>query len=307
MENRHAYCIIAHHDPVMLCVLVTMLDHPLNDVYILIDGKVDIKPFLIVKTHKSRVCFLADRISVEWGNPSQIDAELLLLEYASSHGNYSYYHIMSGQDLPLYSQDYIHEFMDTPYPRFEFVSVNQPDEVNLKDIEYKTRYYHFFVKSLSDTEHSFSHFWHYYLHAVIVNIQKLIGIKRKYPFELKKGLHFASITQEFVGYLLSKKDSIRRVFAHTLCADEIFLQSILWNSPFRENLYVREHNAPGNMRKVVWINHKAIVWKKSDYNQLITFPELFALKFSSQDPELLLLIAEHNGCRDAVQAVLTHR
>ena len=58
------------------------------------------------------------------------------------------------------------------------------------------------------------------------------------------------------------------------------------------------------MRKVVWIKHKAHIWKKDDIDDLLSFPELFALKFTSGDPELLLQIAEHNGCLEAVQSIL---
>ena len=304
MENRHAYCIIAHTDPVMLYVMVAMLDHPLNDIYIHIDRRVDITPFLSVKTRWSKVCFLPQRLAVEWGNTVQIDTELLIFEYACNRGPYTYYHMMSGQDLPLRSQDYIHEFMDKEHPHTEFVTVNDENPDYLQDLDYKTRYYHLFVKSLSDTNHSFSHYWHYFLHGLAIKVQKLLGVRRTYPFELKKSLHFVSITHEFLTYLLSKKDFIKKTFAHTLCCDEVFLQSILWNSPFRDHLYTRADGGVGSMRKVVWVNHKAHVWNSGDINDLLSFPELFALKFTSGDPGLLLMIAEHNGCLEAVKSIL---
>lgn len=304
MENRHAYCIIAHTDPVMLHVMAAMLDHPLNDIYIHIDRRVDITPFLSVKTRWSKVCFLPQRLAVEWGNTVQIDTELLIFEYACNRGPYSYYHMMSGQDLPLRSQDYIHEFMDKEHPHTEFVTVNDENPDYLQDLDYKTRYYHLFVKSLSDTNHSFSHYWHYFLHGLAIKVQKLLGVRRTYPFELKKSLHFVSITHEFLTYLLSKKDFIKKTFAHTLCCDEVFLQSVLWNSPFREHLYTRADGGVGSMRKVVWVNHKAHVWNSGDINDLLSFPELFALKFTSGDPGLLLMIAEHNGCLEAVKSIL---
>lgn len=286
----------------MLFVMVAMLDHPLNDIYIHIDKKTNIHPYLGAKTKWSRVFYLPKRINVEWGATSQIEAELLIFEYALNHGNYSYFHMMSGLDLPLHSQDFIHDFFDNKYPGREFVTIDPaPDQ---RDIEYKTRYYHFFVKSLSDTQHSFSHYWHYYLHAATIQVQKLLGIRREYPYEFKKSVHFVSITRAFVEYLLSKKDFIRRTFAYTLCGDELFLQSILWESPFRKNLYPTTDNCPGGMRKILWEHNKARIWKERDYEALITSPELFALKFTSEDKELLLLLAEHNGCLDAVMPIL---
>lgn len=304
MEHRHAYCIIAHTDPLMLRVLVAMLDHPQNDIYIHIDRRVDIAPFMSVKTRWSKVFFLPQRLAVEWGNPVQIDTELLIFGYAHDHGPYSYYHMMSGQDLPLRPQDSIHRFMDEEHPHSEFVTVNDEGPDYLQDLDYKTRYYHFFVKSLSDTNHSLSHYWHYFLHGLAIRIQKLLGVRRKYPIELKKSLHFVSITNEFLSYLLSKKEFIKKTFAHTLCCDEVFLQSILWNSPFRDRLYTRADGGVGSMRKVVWINHKAHIWNKGDIDELLSCEELFALKFTSRDPELLLMLARHNGCLDAVKSIL---
>lgn len=302
---KHAYCIIAHQDPVMLHVLVAMLDHPLNDIYIHIDKKVDIRPFLGAKTKWSDVTYLPNRINTEWGGTSQIDVELELFEYASSHGDYSYYHLLSGIDLPLHNQDYIHDFIDnTNYGR-EFITVNREDEELLRDLEYKTRYYHFFVRNLSDSQHSFSHYWYYYLHAIAVKVQQLLGIRRNYPFEIRKGSNWVSITRQFVAYLLTNKSNIKYIFRNTLCADEIFLQTLLWNSPFREKLYQPEDKIRGNIRNIKWENHKPYIWKVKDYDSLISSRQLFARKFTSQDKDLLLLMAEHIGCRDAVQAILT--
>lgn len=302
---KHAYCIIAHQDPVMLRVMVAMLDHPLNDIYIHIDKKVDINPFLSISAKQSMVCFLPGRISVEWGGTSQIEVELMLFEYAFNHGDYSYFHMMSGLDLPLYNQDYIHDFIDNKNNGSEFVTINQEDEGYLKDLEYKTRYYHFFVRNLSDSQHSFSHYWHYSLHAIAVKVQQFLGIRRNYPFEIRKGSNWVSITRQFVAYLLTNKNNIKYIFRNALCADEIFLQTLLWNSPFREKLYHPEDHIHGNMRNIMWVNHKPYIWKEKDYDSLLSSRKLFARKFSSQNKDLLLLLAKHNGCLEAVQAVLT--
>ena len=289
----------------MLRVMAAMLDHPLNDIYIHIDRKVDITPFLDIETKYSTVNFLPERIKVEWGGTSQIDVELLIFEYALNHGNYSYFHMMSGQDLPLHSQDYIHDFIDNKHPGCEFVTVNNEYESDLRDLEYKTRYYHFFVKNLSDSDHSFSHYWHYYLHALAIKVQRLVGVRRHYPFPLKKSLHFVSVTKAFVTYLLSKKDLIKRTFVHTLCADEIFLQSILWNSDFRGKLYSPPSpKCVGSMRKILWVNHKAHIWNIDDYDSLVSSEDLFALKFTSDDKSLLLKLAQHNGSYEAVKAII---
>lgn len=289
----------------MLRAMVAMLDHPLNDIFIHIDKKIDKKPFQVGKTKWSNVMYLPNRISVEWGGTSLIDVELRMFEYAFYHGDYSYFHLMSGLDLPLHSQDYIHDFMDNKNNGSEFITVNKEDEELLRDLEYKTRYYHFFVRNLSDAQYSFSHYFYYYLHAIAVKVQQILGIRRKYPFELKKGSQWVSVTRQFVAYALSKKNYLKKNFRNTLCSDEIFLQTLLWNSSFRKKLHQPEDKIHGNMRNILWVNHKPYVWKKNDYDYLISSGQLFARKFSSQDKELLLLMAEHNGCLEEVKAILS--
>ena len=49
-----------------------------------------------------------DRVPVNWGG-SQIRAELSLLKCAVKK-KYDYYHLVSGADLPIKTQDEIHQF-----------------------------------------------------------------------------------------------------------------------------------------------------------------------------------------------------
>lgn len=43
------------------------------------------------------------------------------------HGPYAYYHLLSGQDLPIKSQDYIHQFFEEHQGK-EFVGINHGEE-----------------------------------------------------------------------------------------------------------------------------------------------------------------------------------
>lgn len=48
---------------------------------------------------------------VSWGSYAQVETELLLLRQALGRGC-SYYHLLSGECLPLRHQDEIHSFFD---------------------------------------------------------------------------------------------------------------------------------------------------------------------------------------------------
>lgn len=73
----------------------------------------------------SNVVVLPNRLSGQWGELSLVKIEIELysyaLQYARTHGiEYKIYHLLSGQDLPLHSQDYIHDFIDR-HPNQEFL------------------------------------------------------------------------------------------------------------------------------------------------------------------------------------------
>lgn len=50
-------------------------------------------------------------MDVRWGDISVVDAEFALFDEAYRRGEYSYYHLLSGVDMPLKTQNYIHRFL----------------------------------------------------------------------------------------------------------------------------------------------------------------------------------------------------
>ncbi|WP_318766710.1 beta-1,6-N-acetylglucosaminyltransferase [Lactiplantibacillus carotarum] len=108
--NRHAYLIIANRNIDQLQMLTELLDDSRNDIYILIDAKSSISK-ISFKTKYSKLTYVSS-IKIYWGDYSQIQAELNLLRAATENGDYAFYHLLSGLDLPLANQDVIHDFFD---------------------------------------------------------------------------------------------------------------------------------------------------------------------------------------------------
>lgn len=110
--NKHAYLIIAHNNFYILEKLIKLLDDERNDIYIHIDKKVkefDFEYFINI-CKKSNINFIK-RNKVYWGSYSQIQCELNLLKEATKNC-YKYYHLLSGIDLPIKSQNYIHDYFE---------------------------------------------------------------------------------------------------------------------------------------------------------------------------------------------------
>ena len=113
MNNRHAYLIMAHNDFYILEKLICLLDHDRNDIYIHIDKKVKEFDFDYYKNlvNKSRLFYTEKRVDVRWGDYSQIECELTMLECAVKNGA-QYYHLISGVDMPLKKAEEMHKFYD---------------------------------------------------------------------------------------------------------------------------------------------------------------------------------------------------
>ena len=111
VSEKHAFLIMAHSDFGALEKLLSALDDVRNDIYLHVDKK---SPN--VDCDRLRYCvkkaglFFAKRRNIYWGHSSVVKCEISLLEMATAREHYHYYHLLSGVDFPLKSQDYIHDF-----------------------------------------------------------------------------------------------------------------------------------------------------------------------------------------------------
>ena len=283
---KHAYCIIAHGDPELLKTLIVSIDDARNDIFLEIDKKADINLFKgIIPKHAN--LYFAERIDARWGDISLISAEFSVFECAFSHGPYLIYHLLSGVDLPIKSQDYIHSFIEQ-HPNTEFMSFSF-DEANQTDIEAKTRYYHFFTRYFRQSNSIISTLL-FYLLAFLRRIQKIVGVRRHYPVRLCKGDQWCSITNELCKYMLSKRTEILSIFNYTFCCYEMFLQTIVWNSEFMKRVYINQDNNYASLREVDWERGIPYIWGsaeneeecKKDVERLKSSTSLFARKFSTK-------------------------
>ena len=96
-QDRHAYLVMAHNEPEVLAILLSMLDDPRNDIYLHIDRRaVELRrQFDTWHPRHSRLFLLDDPEAVYWGDISQVKAELKLFEAAQLNGPYavSYTHL----------------------------------------------------------------------------------------------------------------------------------------------------------------------------------------------------------------------
>ena len=284
-SHKHAYCIIAHNEPELLKTLIHLIDDKRNDIFLLIDKKSDVSIFEYINPIHSNLYF-SDSVNIRWGGVSQIEAELTVFECALKHGPYKIYHLISGVDLPIKSQDYIHDFIDK-HPNTEFMSL---DDHNFKGMEMKTRYYHFKTHYIRHPNIKVRYIFNH-IRTYSLKLQKLLGIRRQYPMVLHKGANWVSITNELCEYLVSRKKEILTMFKHTFCCDEIFLQSLVWNSEFKNRVFSFQGKY-SSLRAIDWQRGNPYVWgtqddEETDIEILRESPCLFARKFSSKQGRII--------------------
>lgn len=299
---KHAFLIIAHNDFPVLHTLLNMLDDTGNDLFVHIDLRAtDIyKQVCSVSTKQARLFILPNRISVHWGDISQVEVEYLLLETAAAKEKYAYYHLLSGADLPIQSQEYIHRFFQHHNGK-EFIGFWQTP-AHLKDLDRKISRYYFFTKHRRPGEK-----WHELttpLYNISLILQKIIGIHRKQEVAFQKGPQWFSITDDFCHYLIGQKEAVLQRMNHTLCPDEIFVQTVIWNSPFKDRLFNLDDENIGSMRLIDWKRGNPYVWTSHDYSELAQSDKLFARKFSSQDAAIIEKIEKL--CAERVNSKISH-
>ncbi len=290
--SRHAYCIIAHYDSYCLQTLINLIDDERNDIYILIDKKSDFQQFVDLRATKSKLIIPTPSVSISWGSLSLVKAELAIFKIAISQGRYDYLHLLSGQDLPLKTQNQIHDFFDALKEGTNMIGfVN--DESNNHDLARKTNYHYFFLNKFC-CPNSFVRKVFSCVRKSMLKLQKIVGYKRKYEMKLFKGSSWVSVTSDFASYLVEREAYILNTFKRIPCADEIYKQTMIMSSKYRGTVYDVTLENAGMTRKIDWGRGRPYIWRICDFDELIESTALFARKFSSSvDKDIIDRVARY--------------
>lgn len=264
---KHAFLIIAHNEPEIFKVLVSLLDHKDCDIFVHIDIKSDISQYNNVKTQFSEVHFIKDRYDVRWGTYSQIQTEIKLFKKAYSKGTYSYYHLLSGVDLPIKPIDQITDWFENNQG-YEYLGGRPADKKYHKRMHRK---YYFVTRqrNLATT--------------IILAMQKILCLKWNSKTELWMGPNWGSFTNSFIAKLIENENWICRHFRRSFCGDELYKPTLLRHLGIEEN-------DKKSIRHIDWGRGNPYTFREEDYDELMASDKLFARKFSSEHMGLVLRI-----------------
>lgn len=274
---RQAYLIIAHRYDETFKTLLRMLDRDENDIYVHMDLKNkqfdedDCRNLI-----KRSDIYFTRRTSVTWGGYSQINSELILLETATAHRRYNYYHLLSGQDLPIKPSDEIKNFFEQ-HQGTEFVAFDKKEF----DSDDRVCYFYPLQEIVGRNRKSFLG----RISSAMTLFQKIVHLRRNAGIQFQKGPNWFSITDDLARHIIERKEWIKNVFHDSICCDEIFLQTIVINSVFADRIYQyasTEDTEEAAMRLVDWKRGDPYVFKKEDYWELLNSNMIFARKFDCQ-------------------------
>ena len=282
MIEKHAYLILAHSSKSLLIELIRALDDERNDIYVHIDKKANFD-LSDIRINYSQLYVLSKRYDARWGDYSLVEVELELMSEASSRCSYLYYHILSGVDFPLASQDKIHSFFKFHFGK-EFIGF--ANHASPQEIHWRAQHYFIFSSNFKT-----KNFLIRLMRRMIADLQTVLRYKR-YPGVVKKGCQWCSITNDFVKYILSNKTLIKKWFDHTYCPDEMFIQTLCWNSSFRDNVFDMQYEFKGCLRYINWDNGNIHIMDEEDPQKMVLSGAFFARKFSEEGLDNMMRIKE---------------
>ena len=291
-QSKHAYLITAHNKKAQLLTLLRLLDDPKNDLYLHIDKKAQgfDEAELAAAAPNCRVQFVP-RHDARWGSEVFIDVIVSLIALASRQ-EHAFYHLLSGVDLPLKTQREIHAFFDARAGQ-EFVSFER-ETAKPAVIEGRIAHWHW-----TNPVHPFLKKLDRRLAPVFGSLQTLLRINRfkTAPILFQKGGVWFSITHDLACYVVKTMPHDRAYYRASSCADEIWLQTLVANSPFLERRAFPgwDDELAATMRYVDWTGGGAspCTLTSADYEMLMASGMLFARKFDAdKDAAIIQRISE---------------
>lgn len=222
------YGIITHKNSNILRNTINLLYRD-NDIILHVDKKVD---KAIFGEYKSVADIMDNSVNVQWGTYSQIESTLNIIKNAMKY-NFDYLCIISGDDMPLKSSTMIKEFFERNKGK-EFIGIDTG--INYNSIKNRVKYEHkgYHYKKNKNI-----------LEKVVAKVQKELSLQKKNnKFELLpklyKGPNWFCVSHEFCIYLLDYIENNKwyeDAFKKSLCGDEVFFQTIIMNSKFKNRIY----------------------------------------------------------------------
>lgn len=244
---KYVYGILCHQMTNPLRFLIsTLCKNPDSYIIIHVDQKSDISPFLDEFSSYAQVQFIQNRTKVFWGSFSQIEAILELLKAAQQY-DYHYFSLLSGDDIPLQSISKFHNYLEKN--NYEFIDLDRYPDCK---IEPRVKYQHgaSFFKKHRTQQDLLSCKWQRKLFKIGLKRNKIDHLPPLYKGSLWFTLSHSAI--DYILEYLNQNPNYLTPFKTSLCGDEVFFHTIMFNSPFLSKIKTKDHMDESFTRYIDW-------------------------------------------------------
>lgn len=225
-----AYLVLAHADPEHFGRLLRRLGHPRVAFVVHVDAKTDLGPFRRAAEGVDGVTFVERRIRVMWAAFSQVESTLRTIEetLAITGPACTRFVILSGGDYPIASNREILRLLDEN-PRRQFI--RRFDILNCGDARQVWRLKGWHFRELADRNT-----WK--RKPLFAVEQFLYRFRPKsLPLEVTfaSGSNWCALTRDCAAHCVAvarREPEFTALFRHMFGPDEIFLHTIVQNSPY---------------------------------------------------------------------------
>jgi hypothetical protein len=307
------YIILAHTKPQQVARMLERLVTRDTRFYIHIDKDVDICPFKKELGHFSNTFFLSgdQRIPGLWGDYGMVQATLNCIKQIVADKRKGYCVLMSGQDYPIKSTAYIHDFFSRAYGAnfiqgFPIQSIGIAEQGTRRINRYKIKLSngrddYLVFPSVYDSEFyrkkNFKEFLILAKRKSIGSLMTLLPktlIKRNFPTYIQpyKGSQWWALPMETIHFILDfiqEHPDYPAYHQYTFAPDEIFFQSIIFSLFSQARI----------RKEVTYVNWSSlnnvgpVILEEKDLGELMdnSGDKLFARKFDIEiDSHILDLI-----------------
>lgn len=298
-----AYLLLAHNKPSQLIRLINKLNDGFVSFIIHYDLSSDPKEFNFLKEafkEEANVHFVEKRVKGFWGDFSLVRATLECIKFMHNQKlDFDYALLLSGQDFPLKTNSEIHEFISENNGK-EFIHA---EKMPTSFWEYggmdRLEYFHFNSFKKNETIKKI-------FLKITTKLLKILKVKRKRPnINFYGGSQWWCFSSEFLYYTLeylNTNEEFTRFFKYVHVPDEIFFQTLIMNSPYKERV------ANISLTYIDWDRvEKPTIFREADFDLLISRENLFARKFDENiDLEIIALVDKHISEQEMLQKVVSN-